>query len=586
MNTPHTFLFLLRPLGCMRFEEVAKAFNEIEKRSGRLEMTDLLARLFEKATPEEGERISYIIQGELRPPYEGVDLGMGERFVLEAIRRASGYPGREVEQEFEKEGDMGVVAEKLLGKKRQQSLFQKSLSVLSVYNSMLKISRASGEGSQSSKISRLVELSHNATPIGARYITRFVLGQLRLGVGDPTILDALSVSHEGDKSWREPIERAYNLCSDIGHVSRVFLEDPRKVKDFRIEVFKPIMPALAERLATPSEIIGKLGKCAVEYKYDGFRIAVHKKGERVEIYSRKLERMTAMFPDVVEAVKKLKPNEVIFEGEALAFNEEDKRFYSFQETMHRRRKYGLEKASRQYPLYLFAFDLHYLDGEDCTIRPYLGRRKKLESFLPHGIIQTSKMRIVEKAEEIDSLFQAALGMRLEGIMAKDLDAPYTAGKRKFAWIKLKKSYGKEMDTIDAVIVGYYRGKGSRTRFGFGGILVAVYNSDSARFETIAKVGSGFTEEEMEKFQKMLEEDRVKRPPSNLDYEVEPDFWVHPRHVVEVAYDNITRSPTHTCGRKEGKGLALRFPRMIRIRDDKGPFNATITKEVEEMHKFS
>ena len=570
----------------MRFEEVAIAFDEIEKRSGRLEMTDLLARIFEKTSPEEAERIAYILQGELRPPYEGIDLGMGEKFVLEAIRKASGYSKSAVEKEFEKVGDLGLVAEKFLEKKQQQSLFQKSLSVLSVYNSMFKISRLSGTGSQTQKINRLVELYNNATPLESRYITRFVLGQLRLGVGDPTILDALSVSHEGDKSLREPLERAYNLCSDMGYVARVFLEDPKKIPKFQIEIFKPIMPAMAERLANPNEIIGKLKKCAVEYKYDGFRIAIHKKGNRVEIYSRRLEKMTHMFPDVVAAVQKLKPKEIIFEGEALAYNEEEKRFYSFQETMRRRRKYNLDEAAKKYPLYVFAFDLHYLDGEDCTTSPYLERRKKLETFLPKGQIQLSKMRIVKTAKEINSLFQAALSTRLEGIIAKDLSAPYTAGKRKFAWIKLKKSYGQEVDTIDAVIVGYYRGKGARAKFGFGGILVAAYNDKTSRFETIAKVGSGFTEEEMEKFQKMLEEDKMKRPPTNLDYAMEPDFWVHPRYVVEVAYDNITRSPTHTCGKEKGKGLALRFPRMIRIRDDKGPFNATTTKEIEEMHKFS
>ncbi len=570
----------------MLFGEVAKAFDQIEQKSGRLEMTDLLARLFEKTTPEEAERVSYIIQGELRPPYEGVDLGMGEKFVLEAIHQASGYPYSQVEKDFEKEGDLGIVAEKLLSNKRQQSLFTSPLSVVSVYNSMFKISRAAGAGSQDMKIKRLVELYNNASPLEARYITRFALGQLRLGVGDPTILDALSVSHVGDKSLRESIERAYNLCSDIGYVARAFKEDPKKIADFKIEVFKPIMPALAERLRTSEEIIAKLGKCAVEYKYDGFRIAVHKRDNRVEIYSRRLEKMTHMFPDVVKAVESLPPKEVIFEGEALAYNEEEKRFYSFQETMHRRRKYGLEEASEKYPLYVFAFDIHYLEGEDCTQLPYAERRKKLESFLPQENIELSKMRLVSIPEEVSSLFQAALRMRLEGIMAKDLNAPYTAGKRKFAWIKLKKSYGKEMDTVDAVVVGYYRGKGSRTKFGFGGLLVAVYNEDTARFETIAKVGSGFTEEEMEKFQKMLEKDKMKHAPLNLDYVMEPDFWVQPKYVVEIAYDNITRSPTHTCGREEGKGFALRFPRMVRIRDDRAPFDATTTKEVEEMHKFS
>ena len=232
----------------MLFGEVASAFDEIEKHSGRLEMTDRLARIFEKTTPEEAERIAYIIQGELRPPYEGVDLGMGEKFVLEAIRKASGYPKAQVGREFEEEGDLGLVAEKLLEKKRQQSLFQRSLSVLSVYNSMFKISRATGTGSQTMKIKRLVELYNNATPLEARYITRFVLGQLRLGVGDPTILDALSVSHEGDKSLREPLERAYNLCSDIGHIANVFVSDPKKIQDFRIEVFKPIIRPMPKNI--------------------------------------------------------------------------------------------------------------------------------------------------------------------------------------------------------------------------------------------------------------------------------------------------------------------------------------------------
>ncbi len=570
----------------MQFETVAVAFDKIEGCRGRLEMTNLLARIFEKTTPEEAERIAYILQGELRPPYEGIDLGMGEKFVIEAIRKASGYSKSKVERMFESEGDLGLVAEQLFKNKQQQSLFQKSLSISSVYNSMLKISKSTGTGSQTHKVNRLVELYNNATPIEARYLTRFVMGQLRLGVGDPTILDALSVSSEGDKSLREPLERAYNLCSDIGYVARIFEENPKQIQEFHIEIFKPIMPAMAERLANPTEIIHKLHKCAVEYKYDGFRIAIHKKGNRVEIYSRRLEKMTHMFPDVVREVQKLKPSEVIFEGEALAFNEEEKRFYSFQETMRRRRKYELTEASKKYPLYVFAFDLHYISGEDCTILPYFDRRKKLETFLPNGQIHLSKMRIVTTAKEVNSLFQAALSTRLEGIIAKDLSAPYTAGKRKFAWIKLKKSYGKEMDTIDAVIVGYYRGKGSRTKFGFGGILVAVYNDKTSRFETIAKVGSGFTEEEMELFQKMLTADQLKRAPANLDYEISPDFWVHPKYVVEVAYDNITRSPTHTCGTEKGKGLALRFPRMIRIREDKGPFNATTTKEVEEMYQFS
>ncbi|MDD5096008.1 MAG: ATP-dependent DNA ligase [Candidatus ainarchaeum sp.] len=568
----------------MLFHKLAKVFEVVESKSGRLEMTGLLAELFKEASAEEAERIAYIVEGELLPPYMGVDMGIGEKFVLQAISEGSGYSRKEVEKEFEAIGDLGGVAEKLLTGKKQQSLHSEQLTIAYVYAALMKIAKSSGKGSQEEKIKRLVELYHNSKPLEARYITRFVLGQLRLGVGGPTILDALSFSEKGDKSLREGLDHAYNLCSDIGYVARKFKEHPHRMGEFKMEVFKPIMPALAERLANAGEIVKRLGKCAVESKYDGFRMSVHKKGGRVEIFSRRLERITPSFPDVVKAVEKLKPEEIIFEGEALAFNEKEKKFYSFQETMHRRRKYGVEEASGKYPLHLYVFDLHYLDGKDYTGKTYAERRKALEKIFPKGNLMLSDMKVVDTADELQGLFDKALGMGLEGIIAKDLKAPYTAGKRKFAWIKLKKSYGKTMDTVDALIVGYYRGKGSRTEFGFGGLLVAVYNEKKERFETIAKVGSGFTEEEMGKFAEELGKMKTKNAPADLDYKLEPDFWVKPKIVVEIAYDNITKSPVHTCGEEEGKGFALRFPRLVRIRDDKGPYDVTTTKEVRGMYK--
>jgi len=568
----------------MLFQKLAKAFEKIESKSGRLEMTELLGELFREASPEEAERIAYIVEGELLPPYMGVDMGLGEKFVLQAVSEGSGYSRKEVEEKFAALGDLGAVAEKLLSGKRQQSLHAQELTVAYVYAALMKIAKASGRGSQEEKIKRLVELYNNANPLEAKYITRFVLGQLRLGVGGPTILDALSFSERGDKSLREELDRAYNLCSDIGYVARKFKENPHGMGEFKIEVFKPIMPALAERLASAEEIVKKLGRCGVEQKYDGFRMAIHKKGGRVEIFSRRLERITPSFPDVVKEVEKLPASEIIFEGEALAFNEKERKFYSFQETMHRRRKYGVEEASRKYPLHVYVFDLHYLNGEDWTGKTYAERRKMLEKIFPKGNLKLSEMEVVDSAEGLQELFDKALEMRLEGIIAKDLNAPYTAGKRKFAWIKLKKSYGKAMDTVDALIVGYYRGKGARAEFGFGGLLVAVYNENKERFETIAKVGSGFTEEEMGKFAEDLGKMRTNNAPANLDYKIEPDFWVKPKMVVEIAYDNITKSPVHTCGEEKGKGFALRFPRLVRLRDDKGPYDVTTTREIREMYK--
>jgi len=568
------------------FSDVAAVFDELEQRSGRLEMTDILAELFKKAEAEEIGRLVYFIQGIVAPPYEGIDLGIGERFAIEAIAAASGYSKAQVEKDYKKSGDLGDTAEALLGKRKQTALMTTEMDVKHVYDAMMRISKASGTGSQEQKIKLLTELLNNASPLEARFLIRFVLGRLRFGVGDPTILDAISVAHAGDKSLREDLERAYNVCADMGHVATVFYENPRKIERFKVQPFKPLMPALAERLSTPAEIIKKIGKCGSEMKYDGFRLQCHKKGDEVKLYSRKLETMTYMFPDIVEAIKKLKAKELIFEGEALAYNEKKNKFFSFQQTMHRRRKHGIDEASKEFPLYVFAFDVLYLDGKDMTNEPYSKRRKLVDKmFRKKSIVRPSGYRLISKPEKLKEMFKDALSKGLEGIMAKDLHAPYTAGKRKFAWIKLKKSYGKAVDTIDGVIVGYYLGRGARAEFEFGGVLVAVYNSDSGRLETVAKVASGFTEEEMVELRKLLEKMKTKKPASNLEHTIDVDFWVEPRYVIEVAFDEITKSTMHTCGMKDGKGYALRFPRLVRLREDKTRKEITTTDEVEDMFRL-
>ncbi|MEM2949398.1 MAG: ATP-dependent DNA ligase [Candidatus Bilamarchaeaceae archaeon] len=572
----------------MHFKEVAEVFDKVESKSGRIEMTGLLAGLFKKADSKEIEKLVYFVQGVVAPPFEGIELGLGERFAIDAIASATGYSQKDVEAHFKKTGDLGITAEELLKKKKQLSLSKSEMTIIYLHEALMRIAKTSGPGSNELKKRYLAELLNSASPLEARYIIRFVLGRLRLGVGDPTILDALSVARFGDKSWRERLERAYDVCSDIGYVARLFYEDEKKVERFTVQPFKPLMPALAERLSTPEEIIEKIGECASEGKYDGFRLQVHKSGENVELYSRRLDRMTHMFPEIVDAVKRLKEKEIILEGEALAYNKKEGRYYSFQETIQRKRKYGVEEAKKELPLNLFCFDLLYLNGKDYTTEPYSKRRAALEKVIPidrEGILKLSEQKIVKTAEELQECFEDAINRRLEGIMAKDLNAPYTAGKRKFAWIKLKKSYGKAVDTIDGVIVGYYLGKGARAEFKFGGLLIAVYNPDRNKYETVAKIGSGFSEEEMVSLKRALDKIKRKEPPKDLDYRIKPDFWVEPEYVVEVAFDEITLSPIHTCGLHEDKGYALRFPRMLRLREDRSAKEATTTDEVKEMYEL-
>ena len=569
----------------LEFSAVAKTFSELESTARRLEMTDILSELFKKAQATEIDKLVYLMQGILAPPYEDIDIGIGERYAIAAIAKSAGYSLAEVDKHYKKSGDLGLTAELLLTKKKQMSLSSQVMDVAFVYASFVKIAKSSGAGSQELKIKLLAEMLNNANPIEARFIVRFVLGRLRLGVGDPTILDALSYTATGDKSLREALERAYNVCSDMGLVARVFFEEPKKIKGFKVAPFKPLMPALAERLSTPEEIIEKLGKCGVERKYDGFRLQCHKSGNNVELYSRKLEKMTHMFPDIVEEIQGLSAKEIIFEGEALAFDEKNNRYFSFQQTMHRRRKYGIEKMKKELPLNVFCFDILYLDGLDMTGTPYSQRRDTMKKLFPKGILHLSESELVDDSTELEGIFSDSINKGLEGIMAKDLNAPYTAGKRKFAWIKLKKSYGKSVDTIDAIIIGYFLGKGSRAEFKFGGLLVAVYNPDRNMLETIAKIGSGYSEEEMVDLQNKLDSIKAKEPPKNLDYRIKPDFWVEPKYVVEVAFDELTRSPTHTCAIDNEKGLALRFPRMVKMRDEKSIKEATTTDEVVDMFEL-
>lgn len=567
------------------FAEVVKVFKEVESKSARLEMTDILAELFKKTDEKEIAKLVYMIQGILAPPYESIDLGMGERFAIDAIASAAGYSKTEVEKSFKKSGDLGDTAYELLGKKKQLSLSSTQMSLEYVFDALLRIAKTSGSGSQEHKIKTLVELLNNSQPLEAVYIIRFVIGSLRLGVGDPTIIDALSVSKTADKTLREPLEYAYNVCSDLGYVAQISYKKPEQIIKFKVQPLKPLMPALAERLNTPKEIIERLGKCGVEMKYDGFRLQCHKSGKNVEIYSRKLEKMTHMFPDVVEAIKALDQKEIIFEGEALACDKKTGKFLPFQQTMQRRRKHGIAAASNDFPLHIFVFDLLYVDGEDISSKNYLERRELIEKIFTSSTLAPSQCKIVESEVELDKIFEESIENGLEGIMAKDLSAPYTPGKRKFAWIKLKKSYGKSVDTIDGVIVGYYLGQGQRAEFEFGGVVVAVYNPERGLFETVAKVASGFSEEEMKAMKELLESTKIAFKPKMLDCILETDFWVEPKYVVEVAFDEITESSMHTCGIKNDKGYALRFPRIVRLRDDKGVKEITTSEEVVKMFEL-
>jgi len=580
----------------MLFSKVCETFDRIEATPSRLSSTDFLSKLFLETPASQIRRAIYFCQGRVAPEFIDIEVGIGDRIAGQAIARIAGASTAKVQAEYRKAGDLGQAAASLLEKKAQTRLGSEELTAEKVFDSVSKMATSTGTGSQEKKIKILCELLSKSTGAEAKTIVRFCTDNMRIGVGEPTIIDALSFAVAGDKSLRPDIERAFNLSSDLGMVAEVlFSQGMDKIRAFTPIPGNPIRPALAERLESPEAIIEKLGECAVEGKYDGFRIQIHKdKSGKVKIYSRKQEPMTDMFPELVKAIgTDIAGKEFIMEGEAVGIDPKTGKILPFQVTVQRRRKHGIDELSRKIPLKMFCFEILFLDGKDMTLLPYKERHRKIEEIVSKtDKIGVAEYKLCKDADKLQEIFEDALARGLEGIIAKDLNAQYTAGGRKFAWIKLKKSYqGALSDTVDVVIIGFYYGKGKRTKLGFGGLLTAVYDDEDDRFKSIARVGTGFSEEQMTQFSEILSKIIVKEKPRQVDALMEPDEWVTPKYVVEVNADEITKSPVHSAGRTVGPdgeeyGLALRFPRMtaVGIRD-KSPHSATTVAEIVELFEM-
>lgn len=569
----------------MLFSQLSETFEKIEATSKRLEMFDILSEFLKKSSANEVDKIAYFFQEHILPSFYGLELGIAEKMVEKALAKASNISEAKIEALYKKKGDFGLVAEEILSVKQPTLFKTKSQSINEIYESLLKIAKTSGEGSNARKIDMLTGILNKASGKEAKYIIRFILGSLRLGVGDPTVMDSLAKVFREDRSLRQEIEQAYNLCSDLGLVAKTLFEKGEKgIKDFKIKVGAPIRMALAERLPTSKDIIEKIGKCAVETKYDGLRIQWHLQDGKVELFSRNLERMTHMFPDIVKGIKEqIKAKSAIGEGEAVAFNEESNEFFPFQVTITRKRKHDVEEQAKEYPLVLFSFDLLYLNGKDLMHEPYIYRRETLSKAIKKGFtVREADKIITDDPKKLEKFFEENIEKGTEGIIAKRLDSPYQAGARNFNWIKLKRSYKGELkDTIDVVIIGYFKGRGMRAKFGIGALLGAIYDDKSDMFRSICKIGSGLTEEKWVEIRKMLDKIKVDKKPKRVDTIIEPDVYCMPKYVFTVMADEITKSPIHTAGKKSESdtGYALRFPRIQSWIRDKNPEDATTVKEI-------
>jgi DNA ligase-1 len=556
-------------------------------------MTSLLVELL-KTTPKDLiAKVVYLTQGKIYPDFVGLEIGVAEKLAVKALARASGRNETEIEADLRKSGDIGETAQNLLVKRKQVTFSQKTLTVERVYETLDKMAKTTGSGAVDTKMSLLCGLLTDATPKEAKYILRTVTGNLRLGIADMTVLDALAIAYGGGKEAREQLERAYNLSSDLGRVANIVVEKGLAgIKKFEVAIFEPIRPMLAERLSSPEEILEKFsGKCVAEYKYDGERIQAHKKGTKVVLYSRRLEDISSQYPDAAELVKdNLKAREAILEGECVAVDVETGEMRPFQELMHRRRKYGIEEAMQEYPVSLFLFDALSIDGKDFTLSPYPDRRKGLERVLKENIrLCVAKNRLVSSVKDLEEFFEEAIADGCEGVVCKAIgkDAVYQAGARGWLWIKYKRDYKSEMkDTVDLVVVGAFHGRGKRAGT-YGALLLATYNKKADVFETVTKLGTGFTDKDLKELPELLRKYEIPKKHSRVQSMLKADVWFEPAVVLEVLGAEITLSPIHMCAMdsiRKGSALAIRFPRFTgKYRTDKAPEDATTSDEVVEMY---
>jgi len=573
---------------------IADAYEKIEATTKRLEMTDLLVDLLKNTPKTIIDKVVYLTQGKIYPDFVDLEIGVAEKLAIKALARASGRKESEIEEDLKKSGDIGETAQNFIAKKKQVTFFQKTLTVQHVYETLDKMAKTTGAGAVDSKMALLAGLLSDASPKEAKYIMRTVTGNLRLGIADMTVLDALAIAYGGGKEARELVERAYNISSDLGRVANIVAEKGLEgIKKFQVVVFEPIRPMLAERLSSPEEILEKLGgKCVAEYKYDGERVQAHKKGNEVVLYSRRLEDISSQYPDAVELVKDhVKAKEAILEAECVAIDLETGEMRPFQELMHRRRKYEIERAMEQYPVSLFMFDALYVDGKDLTLDGYLVRRKALEKALKESDrAKAAKHIVTSKVKELEAFFEEAIADGCEGLVCKAIgkDSVYQAGARGWLWIKYKRDYKSEMkDTVDLVVVGAFHGRGKRAGT-YGALLLAAYNQETDTFETVTKCGTGFTDKDLANLPEMLRKHVIPRRHSRVQSMLEADVWFEPKVVLEILGAEVTLSPIHTCAMgsiRKGSGLAIRFPRFTgNYRVDKAAEDATTSAEVVEMYR--
>ncbi len=577
----------------MKFAQVAHIFQQIEQEPSRTQITVLLADLFAKTTASEAATIAYLTLGSLNPPYIGTQFNVAEKSLLKVIAHLTKTTIADVTAQMKQLGDIGLVVGSW-----SWAGGSDHLSITDVQRQLAKLEAVTGTGAHEVRETKLLQLLTAVDPVSAKYIMRMIDGNLRLGFSDMTLLDAFSWMATGDKSLRDDLEHAYNISADIGLIVATLKTDGiAGIQQMTIKPGIPIRPAAAERAADAAAVIKRLGPCVAQPKLDGFRLQVHldtNNGHRVmRFFSRNLQDMSSMFPDLLAALTDLDVVDLVAEGEAICIDPDTGTFLPFQETVKRKRKHNIGQAVEEYPLRLYLFDLLYLNGVSLLDHTHAQRRKLLlevcenKQLQKHAIIQPIAEVAVQTGDELYHYFAETVTRGLEGLVAKRSDAIYQPGKRNFNWIKLKREEtGSLDDTVDCVILGYYAGQGKRAAFGIGALLVGIYNKKRDCFQTVAKIGTGMTDAELRELKASCDQIKVMHMPHNVScaQALYPDVWVCPEIVCMIRADEITLSPLHRAGSTDEQlGYALRFPRFMGYRPDKSATDATTDLEIARLY---
>jgi len=576
----------------MEFSIISEMFEMMEKTTKRIELTNILVELLKKTPKKIIPNVVYLLQGIIRPNFEGVELGIAEKLAIRAISKSAGLPIKKIEDDYRDGGDLGLTASNMLKIKTQTTFTAEKITVERVYETLFRIAKLEGKGSQDLKMKHISSLLNDATPLEAKFVLKILLGTLRLGVAENTVMDALAIAFTGKKENKERIENAYNVSSDLGKVSQMVATNGIDgIKKFKISLFSPIRPMLADRVKSEKEAIKKMPELfSAEYKLDGERVQIHKQANKIILFSRRLENITQYYPDIVENIgKSLNVHEGVFEAEIVPINENTGEFLPFQELMHRRRKYKIEQAVLQYPITVNFFDVLYFDKKDCLNLEYSERRKILEKLVNEdNFSKLVPMLFVKNENEIEDFLENSINAGCEGLMLKTPTAPYRAGTRGSNWLKLKREYRNELgDSLDLIVIGAYFGRGRRTGL-YGTLLLGTYNPEKDNFPSICKVGTGFTDESLDQLYQILSNNVTLKKNSRIISEMEADVWLEPELVLEIVASEITLSPIHKTGLdliRKSSGFALRFPKFTgKIRYEKAVEDASTVEEVLALYK--